>query len=215
MAETADFLIGTDARCSDGPCGQVSRIVIDPVARTVTHLVVEPKHRPGQGRLVPVGLVAGSADGILLDCTTAQFQTLDAAEETQFIPDAGGYSAYGPGQVLAWPYYGLGGGLGMGVGSAMDGASPTVRYDTVPAGEVDVRRGDHVYATDGAIGQVQGLVIDPASHHVTHVLLQEGHLWGRKEVAIPVTAVTRTDVGITLSITRADIEALPPVDIAR
>jgi sporulation protein YlmC with PRC-barrel domain len=215
MAETADFLIGTDARCSDGACGQVSRIVIDPVAQTVTHLVVEPKHRPGQGRLVPVDLVAGSPDGILLDCTTAQFQTLDAAEETQFIPDAGGYSAYGPGQVLAWPHYGLGGGLGMGVGTATDGVSPSVRYDTVPAGEVDVRRGDHVYATDGAIGRVQGLVIDPASHHVTHVLLQEGHLWGRKEVAIPITEVSRTDLGITLSISKADVEALPPVDLAR
>jgi hypothetical protein len=28
--------------------------------------------------------------------------------------------------------------------------------------------------------------------HVTHVLLQEGHLWGRKEVAIPITAVAGT-----------------------
>jgi hypothetical protein len=49
---------------------------------------------------------------------------------------------------------------------------------------------------------------------VTHVLLQEGHLWGRKEVAIPIGAVTRVgDDGIELSITRQDVEDLPPVDI--
>ena len=46
-----------------------------------------------------------------------------------------------------------------------------------------------VHATDGEIGKVEGLVVEPAHGHVTHVLLQEGHLWGRKEVAIPIGAV--------------------------
>jgi hypothetical protein len=36
--------------------------------------------------------------------------------------------------------------------------------DCVPVGEVEVRRGEHVHATDGDIGLVEGLVIDPASH---------------------------------------------------
>jgi hypothetical protein len=49
---------------------------------------------------------------------------------------------------------------------------------------------------------------------VTHVLLQEGHLWGRKEVAIPIKAVTEvSDEGIKLSIAKRDVEDLPPVDI--
>ena len=48
---------------------------------------------------------------------------------------------------------------------------------------------------DGPIGRVQGLVVDPTDHHVTHVLLAKGHLWGEKEVAIPIGAArvfTRT-----------------------
>jgi len=48
---------------------------------------------------------------------------------------------------------------------------------------------------------------------VTHVLLQEGHLWGRKEVAIPISAVTSIEDGIQLSITKQEVEDLPPVDI--
>jgi PRC-barrel domain len=76
-----------------------------------------------------------------------------------------------------------------------------------------VRRGDRVHATDGAIGNVEGLVIDPRNHHVTHVLLQEGHLWGRKEVAIPISAVTGADDGIRLNLTRDQVRDLPPVDI--
>ena len=45
------------------------------------------------------------------------------------------------------------------------------------------------------------------------MLLQEGHLWGHKEIAIPVSAVTRIDAGIRLNITKQQVENLPPVDI--
>jgi sporulation protein YlmC with PRC-barrel domain len=99
----------------------------------------------------------------------------------------------------------------MGVG--LENASRTVTSDKVPLGEVEVRRGEHVHATDGDIGQVQGLVIDPRDHHLTHVLLQEGHLWGRKEVAIPMSAVTGVDDGVRLSITKQQVQDLPPVDV--
>jgi sporulation protein YlmC with PRC-barrel domain len=216
MAETTEFTIGAEASCTDGDCGKVSRVVIDPLARTVTHLVVEPKHRQGLGRLVPLDLVDATTGEIRLRCTLAEFERLDSAEETQFIPGSSGYAAYGPGQVLSWPYYGLGGGTSMvgGMQVEVPGFSQTVTYDKIPIGEVEVRRGEHVHATDGDIGRVQGLVIDPRDHHVTHVLLQEGHLWGRKDVAIPIRAVTGVDDGIQLSITRQEVQDLPPVDIA-
>ena len=111
-----------------------------------------------------------------------EFEKLDLGGGDALPAGIGGYPGYGPGNVLSWPYYGLGAGWGTS-------RSP-VTYDKVPLGEVAVRRGEQVHATDGGIGQVQGLVIDPGDHHVTHVLLQEGHLWGRKDVAIPITAVT-------------------------
>ena len=76
-----------------------------------------------------------------------------------------------------------------------------------------MRRGEHVHATDGAIGRVQGLVIDPGDHHVTHVLLDEGHLWGQKMVAIPVSAVTSVGDGVRLSLTKDEVRDLPPVDL--
>jgi hypothetical protein len=50
----------------------------------------------------------------------------------------------------------------------------------VPLGEVVVRRGEHVFATDGAIGRVQGLVIHPGDHGVTHVLLEMGQQLRRR-----------------------------------
>ena len=89
-------------------------------------------------------------------------------------------------------------------------AARTVAQDVVPLGETEVGRGEHVHALDGEIGQVEGFLVDPGDHRVTHVLLQEGHLWGRKEVAIPVSAVTGVEHGIRLNMTKKQIEDLPP-----
>jgi hypothetical protein len=61
---------------------------------------------------------------------------------------------------------------------------------------------------------VQGLVVDPETEHVTHVLLQEGHLWGRKQVAIPIGVVTELDDGIGLSISKREVGQLPPAHFA-
>ena len=216
MGEMTQFTIGSQAHCTDGVCGEVSRVVVDPVAKTVTDLVVEPKGREGLARLVPLDLVDASADDVRLRLTLAEFEGLDPAEETQFVPGSGGYAAYGPEQVSAWPYYGLTPGTETpgGVDLAVAGFSPTITYDRIPLGEVEVRRGDPVEATDGRIGHVQGLVVDPHDHHVTHVLLQEGHLWGRKDVAIPIKAVSRVGDIIRLTISKHEVQDLPPVDFA-
>jgi hypothetical protein len=211
VADTVPFTIGAEASCTDGVCGDLARVVVDPVARELTHLVIQPKDPLELARLVPLDLVDATSGQIRLRCTLAEFEQLDLAEETQFIP-GGTIGGYSPEQMLTLPYYGLGPGLA-GFGPEMVPGSVT--YDTIPLGEVEVRRNEHVHATDGSIGRVQGLVIEPQGHHVTHVLLQEGHLWGKKEVAIPVRAVAKVDPddGIHLNITKQQVGDLPPVDV--
>ncbi len=142
----------------------------------------------------------------------AEFDALDPAEETLFVPGTRGYEVYGPEQVLSWPYYRLGDTVMLPADEGK--VSETITTDTVPRGEVAVQRGAHVHATDGPIGQVQGLVVDPDTEHVTHVLLQEGHLWGRKQVAIPISVVTELDDGIGLSISKREVGQLPPAHFA-
>jgi sporulation protein YlmC with PRC-barrel domain len=214
MADTTQFTIGTEASCSDGAVGTLSRVIVDPVAQAVTHLVVDPEHGRENGRLVPLDLVEAAAGEIRLRCTKAEFENLAPAEETQYIPATSDYGGYGPGQIGFMPYYGLGAGMivpRFGLGG--DLPAQVITTDAVPLGEVEVRRGEAVEATDGDIGHVQGLVIDPGSRRVTHVLLQEGHLWGRKDVAIPISAVASTVDGIKLKIAKQDVQDLPPVDI--
>ena len=57
-------------------------------------------------------------------------------------------------------------------------------------------------------------MIDPKDHHVTHVLLQEGHLWGRKQVAIPIGAASRVGEEIRLELTKQQVQELPPVQLS-
>lgn len=220
QSQVGRFRLGAQVVASDGDCGRLTRFIIDPVAHALTHLVVTPRHHRGLGRLVPVELVEDDGDPIRLRGTTADFQALDDAEETQLLPVSGDEWGSGGGQVYSLPYYGLGvaGGIGAGgMGVAELGhhrTRQTIESDRVPVGEVEVRRGDHVHATDGWIGSVQGLVIDPTDHHVTHVLLAEGHLWGHKQVAIPIGATTRVDNGIRVELTKEQVQNLPEVNLS-
>jgi hypothetical protein len=72
-----DFTLGASASCSDGFCGEVIRTILDPATRTVTHLVIEPKHRKMDGRLVPLDLVDATGGEIRLRCSLAEFEQLE------------------------------------------------------------------------------------------------------------------------------------------
>ncbi len=211
-SEPTPFTIPSVAVCSDGICGDLARVVIDPIARTVTHLVIEPR-RGDTSRLVPLDLVDGATHEpeLRLRCTLAEFEDLNPAEEDRFLQNSNIHLGYGPGQVYAWPYFGLGiAGMGM---TNTSNTPPSSIHDLVPVGEITVRRGEQVHATDGPIGRVQGVVVDPANHKMTHVLLQEGHLWGRKEVAIPSSSVADVKDGIRLNLTKEEVRQLPAVAI--
>ena len=210
MAETP-FTIGADVRCADGICGKVTHVVVDPVKRAVTHLLVEPRHWPGLGRLVPLNLVdAATPKEVRLRCTRAEFDQLGFAEDTDFAPRTSPeqYSGYSAEQALMWPYYSPIRGEDM---PQTREDEPTGAHGSLPPGEVEVRRNKRVYATDGEIGRVEGLVIASGSHHVSHVLLQEGHLFGRREVAIPIGAVTGVVDTVQLNISKQQVENLPAV----
>ena len=157
VAEATEFTIGAKANCSDGACGEVSRLIIDPAAGTVTHLVVTPGHHRDAGRLVPIDMVDNTGGQVSVRCTLAEFDRLEHAAQRKLVTDMEG----------------VGGGL---VGSGFDpgpGQPRMVIEDVVPVGESDVGPGEPVHAVDGEIGRVQGFLVDPGDRRATHLLLQE------------------------------------------
>jgi hypothetical protein len=61
-----------------------------------------------------------------------------------------------------------------------------VKHKSIPHGELGVRRGAKVKAIDGSVGRVDEFVVEPGSGEITHLVLQDGHLWDQEEVTIPI-----------------------------
>ena len=171
----AEFLLGAKASCSDGPCGEVRRTILDPVALTVTHLVIQPGHKGELGRLVPVELADVTAGEIRLRCTLAEFGRLDPAEETDLEEGAD----YGGGYGSAASVQGYGNVGGMGVGGSASGMGIGMGVGHRDAARRQprlfrwVRPKCLVTSMSTPLGTARSgrwrvLPLDPADHRVTH-----------------------------------------------
>lgn len=195
--------------CTDGPCGTSVTIIANPVTRALTYIVVEDaiSDTPVE-RLVPVEQVAESTSHtIYLSCTRDEFVVMEPFTHTEFVrteqtvlyPTAATYElAYVlPAEAMQVP----------------------VDVEQIPSGELAIRRGTRVEATDGSIGTVGELMIDPASGNVTHLVILEGHFLGKKkELALPLSAVDHMSVGtdtVHLKLDKKAIRKLPHIPVKR
>lgn len=212
------FDIGASVFCNDrNLAGEVKRVVADPLEGRLTHLVVGKGHGNGEDRLVPIAMARVEASDVLLTCDEAEFRQLRPAVETEFIAASLDEAGYGPEETFMWPHFGLSAG-GMGTSGfrvSPEGFNGTIGHDVrshqIPAGEVELRRGSLVVATDGPTGRLHGLIVDKATSRITHLLLQRGHLLSHREVAIPLTCVAAMPGEIRLNICKDDVEMLPAV----
>jgi len=206
------LVIGSDTRCADDKLpGELRHVVVDYTTRAVTHVVVEPKGRVGLARLVPLDAISDASGGtIRLRYTEAEFRNLTPAEDS--LAELTGY-----GEVELLPA----GWSGAGDEPDVDGSKlrpirgiVTETREFVPPGEEEESSGDHLHATDGDIGQLRAICVDPSTGQVTHVhVLLKGHLLGHKEVAIPSGSVSGFRGGIHLNIARQQVRDLAHADI--
>jgi sporulation protein YlmC with PRC-barrel domain len=200
-------------RASDGHAvGELADIVIDPVERRVTHLVVQP-HRHGESLLVSIECAdAGPArTEVVLGCTQEEFHAFPTVDEFAYLrlgetPVADPDWDVGVTNVLALPYYE--GTLGYEPPIFQENVG--VAFDRIPKGEVEVRRGSSVITSEGRyIGDVDGFLVAD-DEHITHFVLERGHLWGRREVTIPIGAVEKLETDtVTVSLSEEEIGELP------
>jgi sporulation protein YlmC with PRC-barrel domain len=198
--------------CEDREVGKLADLVVDPVAKRVTHLVVKPEHGVGTSHLVPIELVEPTEQvgGIALTCSRPELEALPPVEEFTYLrlgevaTDDPAWDV-GVSDVLALPYYDS-----TGLAGPVEAVGDMgVVYDRVPKGEVELRRSSRVMAANGDyIGDVDGFLVD--DDHITHFVLERGHLWGRREVTVPIGAVAsvKSDV-VTLSLSKEEVGALP------
>jgi sporulation protein YlmC with PRC-barrel domain len=195
-----------DVRCGGSSCGSAAAIVMNPVTEQVTHVVVKEKHAPHTQRLVPIGLVLETTpEYIELRCSSAELARMDALVETEFIKTE--VPHYGTDAVVySWPF----------VVSQTETKMVSVQHERIPPGELTIHRGAPVRGTDGRVGKVDEFLVDPADSHITHLVLREGHLWGEKDVSIPVSEIDRVHEGVVeLRLSKREVEGLPTIPVRR
>lgn len=175
-----DIPVNAHVDCSDGTFGRSTYIVLQPNTHRVTHVVVRSKHGAHTEYLVPVELVDEStADTILLRCSRKDVEGMDVFADSDFTlatyPETFARGSY------LWP------------GELEEPMVIETEHLHVPPGETALTNGAQVNATDGPVGEVEELLIDPTSGQITHLVLREGHLWRHKNVSIPVSAISRID----------------------
>lgn len=201
-----DTHISVDAtvECTDGRAGFVTTVLVNPVRNAITHIVVQTSK--DSDRIVPLDrVVAYENDRVTLDCSLAELKEMPLFTETHYLkvedPD---YSMYQSG-AYQYPY----------VANLWDNEEP-VEQEQVPPGELAIHRGTKVAATDGNVGELEEFVIDESSGRITHFILRKGHLWGKRDIAIPITAVDYTESDkVYLTLSKAEIDALPGVKVRR
>jgi sporulation protein YlmC with PRC-barrel domain len=199
--------LDAQVHCSDGQVGTSTHIIYDPSSKKVTHFVVgdnepvTPKHF-----LVPIELVAQAGhDSISLNCTKEELTRQESFVETRYIESPGATSGYPADSVYMEPYV-----------SPLDLNYVPVEVERIPVGELALHRGAVVEAQDGYVGHLGELLLDPDSGAITHLVLQEGHAWGKKEVAVPVSAVEQAlENTILLKLDKAAVEKLPAIPVKR
>jgi len=213
--------IRATVQCKDGLGGRSTCVVVNPITERVTHLVVKEKTPPRIERLVPVWLVkATTHEQIRLTCSRDDLGQLKPFVETEFVQvqasllDAEALlSYYEEEELVSLPYAPM-----EHPYSVLEDSQVTVERDVkaVAPGELAVRRGARVEATDGCVGWVDEFVVDPESGHITHLTMRKGHGWGDREISIPISEVVRIAEDVVyLKLWRRQINSLPVVRARR
>lgn len=194
--------------CTDGACGESVTVIVNPITEKVTHFVVKDKTLPPPAeRLVPIEeVVETTSEMVRLRLRRDEMAALKPFVETQYVE----------GDELV-PVYGTYDSFSMSPYVTPVGTHQLpIEVEQVPPGELAVYRGSRVEGTDGYVGKVGELLVDPESGHITHLVMREGHLWGKKEVTIPISTIDHVMADtVYLKLDRQSIEMLPAVPVKR
>jgi sporulation protein YlmC with PRC-barrel domain len=201
-----DIPINASVFCTEGMCGKSTVVIINPKTKQISHVVVKDNRFPHEERLVPIDLVKETtSNSIQLNISQEELMKMDNFVEYEFIQTEEPYHQYSAPRYLVWPYV-----------YPLDEHLMDIQYEQVPPGEMAIHRGAQVNASDGRVGTVDEFLMDPTNDHITHFILREGHLWGKKDVTIPINQVDRiSENTVYLKSDKSEIEKLPAISVQR
>jgi len=192
-----DLHLNAHVECTDGRVGHLENIILNPKTEKVTYLVVRGNDLQNRERLVPEKLVKeATPDTVHLSIDKERFERMKDFIQEEYIPS----------NIMLY----MADMAGWNVGTP---AGVFVEHETVPAGGTIVHKGAKVFATDGHVGKVDDFLVEKKTGRITHLILLEGHLWGKKDISVPVSQIDRYEDGnVYLNIDKSGVENLPVID---
>jgi sporulation protein YlmC with PRC-barrel domain len=189
-----DIAANTKVYCKDGFYGHVTYIILNPITNEITHLVVQEDVITYPERLVPIDLVVSSSPTqTVLRLSKSELRKLPNFTKTEFLQSD--LPSHMLTSHLMWPYI------------VSHAEMKTVETRSIPPDELAVHRGAMVEAVDGPVGHLDKFVVNQANGHVTDLVIREGHLWGQKEMTVPITEIDHIQEDtVYLKLSKSDVE---------
>jgi len=181
----------------DGELGRVENVLVNVMAGKITFLVVRASESPNAERLVPEKCIESAEKGrVKLRIDMKEFHKLKEFIQEEYLPP-NMFMRMAQEEHETLP---------------LAPASWTVEREAIPEGAVAMRRHAAVMATDGKAGKVDEYLVERRTGRITHLVMTEGHLWGKRTIEIPVALVDRyEDNAVHLKIDKEAVELLPVV----
>jgi len=194
--------LGAQVECTDGYGGSVTGLIVEPLARQLTHIVVQDDTVPAVDHLVPVARVAGTThERVRLDCTRETLAALEPFAQERYIRSNASYYM---------PIYAV-------IPSAEFEAEhiPLVT-EQIPPGELAIQGGAQVLASDGPVGEVVAFVVEGASGAISSIVVRLGDWPTKREQVIPIAEVERIGSrAVYLKLAREQVARLPARPLPR
>ena len=205
-----DIPLDVDVHCSDSVGGHCAAVVLNPVTKVLSHVVVKTKGHAHEEYLVPLDLITDtSVKHIRLSCSLGELGQLAPFIKPVRVEEAGLNMMNAQALAGAESQSGIG---YEDFGFGGKGKVETVEEEAIPETELAVRTDTAVHATDGVVGQVDRFFIRAGSGEIMQLVLLEKHLLSKKNFVIAVDQIDRIGEDVVyLALSKHDVEQLPRV----
>ena len=190
-----------------GNYGNVTSLLVNPATNQVTHLVVKEHGLLGQERMVPIQYVGESQpDKISLRLSPESLHHMENFDNVSYQGGEDSFDTALVEQYFSHPF----------VIPDYDAEDEHyyIHIENIPPGELAVHAAAQVYAADGPLGKITGFLVSAADDRISHLVMQAGHLRGRRQITVPVSAIDHIALdGIYLRLNKAAVSELPAAPI--
>lgn len=176
-----NFHMGVQVQCTNGQCGKLAGVVINPESQHITDLIVEKGFLLKHDRILPLSVMEGATEeNVHLSINSDELEQYPEYRIVEYEEPITGLEQRSTPVVT--PY---------GMQGALDPVVPMIKKkirEGIAPGQKVIGPGMHVNNTDGTFGKVDHVLVNPENIEITHLVVRRGMIF-TDHVVIPISMV--------------------------